>query len=104
MAVAVAVAGVVASVHVYNPPLLFFEKDWTAEQFSAGCFAANVGPSAIAVFARQGALLRADILPGRILVAGTETSEAFYGYIEGGARRGEEVALSIEDGKGKDNE
>ena len=79
----------------YSPPLFFLEKDWTAEQFSAGCFAANVGPSANAVFARQGALLREDILPRRILVAGTETSEAFYGYIEGGARSGEAVALSI---------
>ena len=79
-----------------EPTLLaFIEKDWTAEQFSGGGYAAIVGPSSEAVFASHGHLLRAPIVPGRILLAGTEASTEFYGYLEGGARRGQQVASEI---------
>jgi monoamine oxidase len=37
-------------------------------------------------------VLSLDILPGRIYVAGTEASTAFYGYVEGAAVRGQQVA------------
>ena len=76
-------------------PIHYVERDWCVEEYSGGCFAAVVGPTPEAMFASHGALLREPIVTGRVFVAGTEASTAFYGYLEGAARRGEEVAREI---------
>jgi monoamine oxidase len=63
-------------------PVAFYEMDWSAERYTAGC----VSPLEPGVLTKYGAALRPRI--GRIHWAGTETSEKWTGYMDGAIRSG----------------
>jgi monoamine oxidase len=63
-------------------PIGFYEMDWGAERYTAGC----VSPLEPGVLTKYGASLRPKI--GRIHWAGTETSEKWTGYMDGAVRSG----------------
>jgi len=75
--------------------LAFLSKDWLDEPYSGGCFASIVPPSSDAIFARCSQLLREPIVPHRLVVAATESSTQFYGYLEGAARAGARAAEEV---------
>ena len=77
-------------------PLAFVSKDWSLdEQPSGGCFCAVVPPSKDALFGHGAHLLQQPLVPGRIVLASTESSTAFYGYMEGAARAGARAAQQV---------
>ena len=76
-------------------PLAYIAKDWIAEPHSGGCFAAAFPPSDEAIFARYSPFLRTPIVPHRLVLAGTESSTQFYGYLEGAARAGARAAQEL---------
>lgn len=67
-------------------PLEYFEVDWGIDPWSSGCVA-SLPPGALAAARREP--------HGRIHFAGTETAEAWPGYMEGAIEAGERVALEI---------
>jgi monoamine oxidase len=71
-------------------PVEYIEKDWSAEEYSRGCYGA-VFPAGTLV--SVGAALREPV--GRIHWAGTETSPIFAGYMDGAVRSGERVAAEV---------
>lgn len=71
-------------------PVEYIEKDWSAEEYSRGCYG-GVFPAGTLV--SVGAALREPV--GRIHWAGTETSPAFAGYMEGAVRSGERAAAEV---------
>ncbi len=71
-------------------PLDYVEEVWAASAWHRGGYAAAPGPGVLTGF---GPALREPI--GRIHWAGTETAEAFAGYIDGAIRSGESVAEAI---------
>jgi monoamine oxidase len=87
-------------------PLAYFEKDWTQEEFSGGCFASSFTPQ---TFQKYGRFLRTPLnisktsdnsnLPNihhnLIFWASTETSPYYYGYMEGALCAGEIAASEI---------
>ena len=77
-------------------PIHYVERDWMNQEHSGGAFAAIVRPTQGAIFARHGELLRIPLVENRIWLAGTEASTRFYGYLEGAALRGEQVAEEIQ--------
>lgn len=68
-------------------PRLYLEKDWTAEEWTRGCYGAHFPPG---VWTAYGPALRAPV--GRIHWAGTETSAIWNGYMEGAVRSGDRAA------------
>eukprot|EP00547_Thalassionema_nitzschioides_P016381 CAMPEP_0194251068 /NCGR_PEP_ID=MMETSP0158-20130606/24499_1 /TAXON_ID=33649 /ORGANISM="Thalassionema nitzschioides, Strain L26-B" /LENGTH=479 /DNA_ID=CAMNT_0038988081 /DNA_START=245 /DNA_END=1681 /DNA_ORIENTATION=+ len=63
-------------------PVACVIRDWTnSEKYSGGCFAGVFPPTSDATFASNFKALKTPF--GRIHFAGTETSEHFYGYMEG---------------------
>ncbi|MEM8784909.1 MAG: FAD-dependent oxidoreductase [Pseudomonadota bacterium] len=70
--------------------LEYRDVDWTAEDWSAGCYGAYAAPG---VYARYGAWLRRPV--GSIYWAGTETSPRWTGYIDGAIRSGERAAEEV---------
>lgn len=75
--------------------IAYIEKDWMAEKFSGGCFAAVVKPSNTSVFASHKHLLREPIVPAKVFVAGTESSTRFFGYLEGATLAGKRAAMEV---------
>lgn len=71
-------------------PRQYFEKDWTAEEWTRGCYGAHFPPG---VWTQYGSALRAPV--GRIHWAGTETSPIWNGYMEGAVRSGERAAQEV---------
>jgi len=71
-------------------PVEYAEKDWSAEPWSRGCYAALMPPG---VLTEYGAALRAPV--GRIHWAGTETAVRWMGYMDGALESGERVAGEI---------
>lgn len=71
-------------------PEEYVEKDWTAEEFSRGCYGAHFAPG---VWTSYGEALRPPI--GRIHWAGAEYATEWSGYMEGAVRSGESVAASL---------
>ncbi|MBA2538182.1 MAG: FAD-dependent oxidoreductase [Deltaproteobacteria bacterium] len=67
-------------------PLDYLEVDWGIDPWSAGCVA-SLPPGALAVTRREP--------HGRIHFAGTETAEAWPGYMEGAIEAGERAAREI---------
>jgi monoamine oxidase len=67
----------------------FYEIDWGAEKYTAGC----VSPLEPGVLTKYGASLRPRI--GRIHWAGTETSEKWTGYMDGAVRAGQLAAKEV---------
>lgn len=79
-------------------PVDVVEKDWLADEWSRGCYAAFMTPGTMTSL---GHALRRPC--GCIHWAGTETAEEWNGYIEGAIRSGERAAgevLSLVGGRG----
>lgn len=66
------------------------EQDWSAEEWTRGCYAAHLPPGAWTQF---GEALRAPV--GPIHWAGTETARAWHGYLEGALESAERVASEV---------
>ncbi|MDO5628339.1 MAG: flavin monoamine oxidase family protein [Mobilicoccus sp.] len=71
-------------------PTQIIERDWSAEEFTRGCYGAHFTPG---TWTSYGHALRAPV--GRIHWAGAETSPVWNGYMEGALRSGERVAREI---------
>jgi monoamine oxidase len=71
-------------------PVEYAERDWTAEEFTRGCYGAHFAPG---VWTSYGHALRTPV--GRIHWAGTECSPVWNGYMEGAVRSGEAVAEEV---------
>jgi monoamine oxidase len=71
-------------------PTSYAEKDWTAEEFTRGCYGAHFAPG---VWTSYGDALRPPI--GRIHWAGAEYAVEWNGYMEGAVRSGRATAEEI---------
>ncbi|HVX18188.1 MAG TPA: flavin monoamine oxidase family protein [Acidimicrobiales bacterium] len=71
-------------------PVDYIEQDWTAEQWTRGCYGAHFAPG---VWTSYGKALRVPV--GRIHWAGTETSPVWSGYMDGAVRSGERAAAEV---------
>lgn len=71
-------------------PLEYIERNWSAEEWSRGCYAGYFPPG---VWSDYGPALRAPI--GRLHWAGTETAEVWNGYFDGAVRSGERAATEV---------
>jgi monoamine oxidase len=68
----------------------YLDKSWADEAWSQGCYVGHPAPNTLSV---AGELIRRP--EGRIHWAGTETAEAWNGYIEGAIRSGERAAQEV---------
>ena len=73
-------------------PVDYTDHDWIADPWSEGCYVGLPSPSTLT---ELGHALRAP--HGRVHFAGTETAEAWTGYIEGAIASGERVAIEVAD-------
>ena len=71
-------------------PSEYFERDWSAEEFTRGCYGAHFSTG---VWTQYGHALREPV--GRIVWAGTETSDEWNGYMEGAVRSGARAAQVV---------
>jgi monoamine oxidase len=71
-------------------PVLYVDKDWSAEPYSRGCYGGVFGPGAWTSFGR---LLREPV--GRIHWAGTETATRWMGYLDGAIQSGRRAAAEV---------
>lgn len=71
-------------------PVEYHERDWTAEEFSRGCYGAHFAPG---VWTGFGPALREPV--GRIHWAGTECAPVGNGYMEGAVRSGEATSAEV---------
>ena len=71
-------------------PAEYVERDWAAGEWSRGCYGGRFGTG---VWTGYGEALRKPV--GRIHWAGTETAEAWNGYMDGAVRSGERVAREV---------
>jgi monoamine oxidase len=71
-------------------PIEYLEMDWSAEQWSGGCYGAFATPGTLT---RYGPALRAVI--GPLHFAGTETATRWAGYIDGAAESGKRAAAEV---------
>ena len=71
-------------------PDAFYERDWTAEEWSRGCYGAYLPPGAWTAF---GPALRPPV--GPLHWAGAEHAERWSGYMEGAVRSGEGAAATL---------
>ena len=73
-------------------PEAFYERDWTAEQWSRGCYGAFLGPGAWTAF---GDALKPPV--GPLHWAGAEIAHRWSGYMDGAVRSGEAAAAAVLD-------
>lgn len=71
-------------------PTDYVEKDWSAEEFSRGCYGAHFAPG---VWSNYGEVLREPV--GRIHWAGAEYAVHWNGYMEGAVRSGRATAEEV---------
>ena len=71
-------------------PVEYIERDWTAEEFSRGCYGAHFTPG---VWGDFGSALTEPV--GRLHWAGAECSPVWNGYMEGAVRSGEQTADDV---------
>ena len=71
-------------------PVEYTERDWTAEEWTRGCYAALFTPG---TWTQLGHALRAPV--GPLHWAGTETATVWCGYMDGAVQSGERVAAEI---------
>lgn len=71
-------------------PIGYDDQDWTAEEWSRGCYVGTMAPG---VLTRFGAALREPC--GRIHWAGTETATEWMGYMDGALQSGERAAAEV---------
>ena len=73
-----------------SSPTDYLELDWQQERWSGGCYGTLFGPN---VWTRYGHALTTPA--GPIHWAGTETSSAWCGYMDGAIRSGEKAAATV---------
>ena len=73
-------------------PVDYIEQDWSREEWTRGCSMAHLRPG---ILTRYGPVIRQPF--GRVHWAGTETSTASHGAIDGAVRSGERAAAEILD-------
>jgi monoamine oxidase len=87
-------AAVACFVRYFGPraaqPIEYLERDWTAEEFSRGCYGAHFTPG---VWGDFGSALTEPV--GRLHWAGAECSPVWNGYMEGAVRSGEQTADDV---------
>jgi monoamine oxidase len=87
-----AVTGTLA--RVFGPraaaPVEYVDQDWSAEEFTRGCYAGFFTPGTWTAF---GAAVRAPV--GPLHWAGTETATSWNGYIDGAIQSGERAAAEV---------
>lgn len=71
-------------------PTTYLEKDWSAEEFTRGCYGAHFAPG---VWTSYGEVLREPV--GRIHWAGAEYAVEWNGYMEGAVRSGRITADEV---------
>jgi monoamine oxidase len=71
-------------------PTSYIEKDWTAEEFTRGCYGAHFAPG---VWTSYGDILRQPV--GRLHWAGAEYAIEWNGYMEGAVRSGRIAADEV---------
>lgn len=71
-------------------PTSYLEKDWTAEEFTRGCYGAHFAPG---VWTSYGDILREPV--GRLHWAGAEYAVEWNGYMEGAVRSGRTTADEV---------
>ena len=71
-------------------PSAYLEKDWSAEEFTRGCYGAHFAPG---VWTSYGDVLRRPV--GRVHWAGAEYAVEWNGYMEGAVRSGRATAHEI---------
>jgi len=71
-------------------PREYFEMNWSHEVWTRGCYEGYLPPGALTA---HGTALRAPFK--RIHWAGTETSDYWYGYMDGAVRSGERAAAEV---------
>jgi monoamine oxidase len=71
-------------------PIDVVEQDWSAEEWTRGCYGAHLAPG---VWTQFGPALREPI--GRIHWAGTETAAVWSGYMDGALTSGERAAAEV---------
>lgn len=71
-------------------PIGYIEYNWMADQYSGGCYAANMPPGTLTSYGKH--LARPE---GRMYFAGTETASHWFGYMEGAIEAGERAASQI---------
>jgi monoamine oxidase len=71
-------------------PVLYVDKDWSAEPYSRGCYGGVFGPGA---WTGYGRLLREPV--GRLHWAGTETATRWMGYMDGAIQSGRRAAAEV---------
>jgi monoamine oxidase len=71
-------------------PIEYLEQDWTAEEFSRGCYGAHFTSG---TWTSYGTALKAPV--DRIHWAGTEYAAVWNGYMEGAVRSGEATAAEV---------
>lgn len=71
-------------------PVAYLERDWSAEEWTRGCYGAHLPPGA---WTQVGAALREPV--GRIHWAGAETATRWCGYIDGAISSGEHAAAEV---------
>lgn len=71
-------------------PTAYVDRDWLAEEWSAGCYVGVMPPG---LLGETAAALRAPC--GRVHFAGTETAVHHLGYLEGAIEAGERVAHEL---------
>ena len=71
-------------------PAWYIDRDWTAEEFSGGCYTALFAPGQLTAL---GHALREPV--GRVHFAGCETATRWIGYMDGAIEAGERAADEI---------
>lgn len=71
-------------------PFDILEQDWSAEEFTRGCYGGRLGAGA---WTQYGRALAAPV--GRIHWAGAETSTVWNGYMDGAVRSGQRAAAEV---------
>ncbi len=71
-------------------PVDYVDKDWSAEEFTRGCYGAFLPPN---TWTAYGPALRAPI--GPLHWAGAETATRWTGYMDGAVRSGEDAAAAV---------
>jgi monoamine oxidase len=71
-------------------PIAYIDQDWTAEEWSRGCYVAHMAPGVMTVF---GDIIREPA--GRIHWAGTETATEWAGYLDGALQSGIRAAGEV---------
>lgn len=71
-------------------PFDILEQDWTAEEFTRGCYGGRLGAG---VWTQYGKALAAPV--GRIHWAGAELAQVWSGYMDGAVRSGRHAAQEV---------